>query len=133
MGSVSASGPSLRSRPDRVYKRTAKEAIQGVTSRTKATYYARGLNGEIDPTEELSVDCDDDRAGRHEDGAQRRRHDKSHRRQDSHGERDHDNVVLVVFNLAGLPYPAAYDNFLIVFGFLFNGLIVWYASTWVPA
>jgi hypothetical protein len=42
-------------------------------------------------------------------------------------------IFLVVFNLAGLPYPAVYDNFLIVFGFLFNGLIVWYAWTWVPA
>jgi len=39
-------------------------------------------------------------------------------------------IFLVVFNLVGLPYPAAYDNFLIVFGFLFNGLIVWYAWTW---
>ena len=42
-------------------------------------------------------------------------------------------IFLVVFNLVGLPYPSAYDNFLIVFGFLFNGLIVWYAWTWVPA
>jgi len=42
-------------------------------------------------------------------------------------------IFLVLFNLAGLPYPAVYDNFLIVFGFLFNGLIVWYAWTWVPA
>jgi hypothetical protein len=39
--------------------------------------------------------------------------------------------LLVVFNLAGLPYPSAYDNFLIFFGFVFNGLIVWYAWTWV--
>jgi hypothetical protein len=38
---------------------------------------------------------------------------------------------LVVFNLAGLPYPSAYDNFLIVFGFTFNGLIVWNAWRWV--
>ncbi len=42
-------------------------------------------------------------------------------------------IFLVVFNLIGLPYPSAYDNFLIVFGFLFNGLIVWSAWTWVPA
>lgn len=40
-------------------------------------------------------------------------------------------LFLVVFNLAGLPYPGAYDNFLIVVGFVFNGLIVWYAWTWV--
>ncbi len=42
-------------------------------------------------------------------------------------------VFLVLFNLVGLPYKGLYDNFLIVFGFLFNGLIVWYAWTWVPA
>jgi hypothetical protein len=41
-------------------------------------------------------------------------------------------VLLVLFNLAGLPYPGAYDNFLIVVGFVFNGLIVWYAWTWTP-
>ena len=40
-------------------------------------------------------------------------------------------ILLVVFNLAGLPYPSVYDNFLIFFGFVFNGLIVWYAWTWV--
>lgn len=40
-------------------------------------------------------------------------------------------VFLVLFNLVGLPYPSAYDNFLIVFGFVFNGLIVWYAWRWV--
>ena len=39
-------------------------------------------------------------------------------------------ILLVVFNLAGLPYPSIYDNFLIFFGFVFNGLIVWYAWTW---
>ncbi len=37
---------------------------------------------------------------------------------------------LVVFNLFGLPYPSAFDNFLIVVGFVFNGLIIWYAWTW---
>ena len=41
-------------------------------------------------------------------------------------------VFLVLFNLAGLPYEGLYDNFLIVFGFVFNGLIIWYAWTWVP-
>ncbi len=40
-------------------------------------------------------------------------------------------VLLVVFNLFGLPYAGLYDNFLIFFGFIFNGLIVWYAWTWV--
>lgn len=42
-------------------------------------------------------------------------------------------VFLVLFNLAGLPYDGLYDNFLIFFGFVFNGFIVWYAWTWVPA
>lgn len=37
---------------------------------------------------------------------------------------------LVVFNIFGLPYPSAYDNFLILVGFVFNGLIIWYAWTW---
>jgi hypothetical protein len=39
-------------------------------------------------------------------------------------------VFLVLFNLAGLPYPGLYDNFLIVVSFVFNTLIVWYAWTW---
>lgn len=39
-------------------------------------------------------------------------------------------VFLVLFNLAGLPYAGLYDNFLIAVGFIFNGLIVWYAWTW---
>ena len=43
-------------------------------------------------------------------------------------------VALVVFNLVGLPYPGAYDNFLIVVSLVFCALIVWYAWTWkVPA
>lgn len=37
---------------------------------------------------------------------------------------------LVLFNLAGLPYPSLYDNFLIGVGFVFNGLTIWYAWTW---
>ncbi len=37
---------------------------------------------------------------------------------------------LVVFNIAGLPYPGLYDNFLIFVGFVFNGLTIWYAWTW---
>lgn len=39
-------------------------------------------------------------------------------------------AFLVVFNIAGLPYPGLYDNFLIVVGFGFNALIIWYAWTW---
>lgn len=39
-------------------------------------------------------------------------------------------VFLVLFNLVGLPYPGVYDSFLIVVGFVFNGLTVWYAWTW---
>jgi len=44
------------------------------------------------------------------------------------------NVVaaafLVVFNLVGLPYKSVFDNFLIAVGFVFTGLIAWYAWTW---
>jgi hypothetical protein len=42
-------------------------------------------------------------------------------------------VIVVVFNLAGLPYVGMYDNFLIIVSFVFNALIVWYAWTWVSA
>lgn len=40
-------------------------------------------------------------------------------------------VLVVVFNLVGLPYPGLYDNFLILVSFVFNALIAWYAWTWV--
>jgi hypothetical protein len=40
-------------------------------------------------------------------------------------------VVVVVFNLAGLPYVGMYDNFLILVSIVFNVLIAWYAWTWV--
>ncbi len=40
-------------------------------------------------------------------------------------------ILVVVFNLFGLPYPGAYDNFLIIVSFVFNALIVWYAWKWV--
>ncbi len=45
------------------------------------------------------------------------------------------NVILAVFffvfNAIGLPtYPSLYDQFLIVVGFVFNGLTVWYAWHW---
>ncbi|MFL7891623.1 MAG: DUF6326 family protein [Anaerolineales bacterium] len=40
-------------------------------------------------------------------------------------------IFWVVFNLVGLPYKGAYDNFLIVVSLVFNALIVWYAWKWV--
>jgi hypothetical protein len=43
-------------------------------------------------------------------------------------------VFSVLFNLAGLPYEGAYDNFLIGVSIVFCGLIFWYAWTWpVPS
>jgi len=42
-------------------------------------------------------------------------------------------VLAVLFNLAGLPYDGTYDNFLIAVGFVFNGLVIWYAWTWTSA
>jgi hypothetical protein len=38
---------------------------------------------------------------------------------------------LIVFNLIGLPYKGAYDNFLIAVSIVFKGLILWYAWKWV--
>ncbi len=40
-------------------------------------------------------------------------------------------IVVVVFNLLGLPYKGAYDNFLIAVSFVFNALTIWYAWKWV--
>ncbi len=40
-------------------------------------------------------------------------------------------VVVVVFNLIGLPYKGAYDNFLIIVSLGFNALTIWYAWNWV--
>jgi hypothetical protein len=40
-------------------------------------------------------------------------------------------ILFVVFNLFGLPYPGAYDNFLILVSFVVNALTVWYAWKWV--
>jgi hypothetical protein len=40
-------------------------------------------------------------------------------------------IFVVVFNLFGLPYTGAYDNFLIIVSFVFNALIVWFAWQWV--
>jgi hypothetical protein len=39
-------------------------------------------------------------------------------------------LILVAFNLFGLPYKGAYDNFLIIVSFVFNALTVWYAWNW---
>jgi putative exporter of polyketide antibiotics len=40
-------------------------------------------------------------------------------------------IFVVLFNLFGLPYKGAYDNFLIGVSFVFNALTVWYAWKWV--
>jgi hypothetical protein len=40
-------------------------------------------------------------------------------------------ILVVIFNIFGLPYPGAYDNFLIIVSFVFNALTVWYAWQWV--
>ncbi len=40
-------------------------------------------------------------------------------------------IFLVVLNLFGLPYPGAYDNFLIIVSFVFNAMTVWYAWRWM--
>jgi hypothetical protein len=40
-------------------------------------------------------------------------------------------IIVLVFNLVGLPYPGAYDNFLLIVSFVFNALTVWYAWKWV--
>ena len=42
-------------------------------------------------------------------------------------------IFMVLFNLVGLPYPTLVDNVLIVFSFVFNALIIWYAWTWSEA
>jgi len=40
-------------------------------------------------------------------------------------------IFLVIFNLAGLPYKGAYDNFLIFVSLVFKALVVWYAWKWM--
>ena len=40
-------------------------------------------------------------------------------------------ILVVIFNLVGLPYKGAYDNFLIAVSFVFKALTVWYAWKWV--
>lgn len=40
-------------------------------------------------------------------------------------------ISVVLFNIVALPYPGAYDNFLILVSFLFNALTIWHAWQWV--
>jgi len=40
-------------------------------------------------------------------------------------------ILVVIFNLFGLPYKGAYDNFLIIVSFVWNALTIWYAWKWV--
>lgn len=40
-------------------------------------------------------------------------------------------ILVVIFNLLGLPYKGAYDNFLIGVSFVWNGLTLWYAWKWI--
>ena len=40
-------------------------------------------------------------------------------------------ILVIIFNIAGLPYEGAYDNFLIGVSFVFNALVIWYAWQWV--
>lgn len=39
-------------------------------------------------------------------------------------------ALWILFNVVGLPYKGAYDNFLIGVSFIICSLIVWYAWTW---
>jgi hypothetical protein len=39
-------------------------------------------------------------------------------------------VAIALFNIVGMPYPGAYDNFLIVVGLGLNALIAWHAWSW---
>ncbi|UCH59609.1 MAG: hypothetical protein JSV61_15520 [Anaerolineales bacterium] len=39
-------------------------------------------------------------------------------------------VFFILFNLIGLPYPGAYDNFLLIVSFGFNLLTIWFAWKW---
>jgi hypothetical protein len=42
-------------------------------------------------------------------------------------------VIVILFNIAGLPYEGSYDNFLIGVSFVFNALAIYYAWTWKVA
>ena len=39
-------------------------------------------------------------------------------------------IIVVIFNLIGLPYKGLYDNFLIIVSLVFNALVLWYAWQW---
>lgn len=39
-------------------------------------------------------------------------------------------ILVVLFNIAGLPYKGGYDNFLIGVSLVFNALTLWYAWGW---
>jgi hypothetical protein len=39
-------------------------------------------------------------------------------------------VLMILFNLVGLPYKGAYDNFLILVSIVLKGLTIWYAWQW---
>ena len=39
-------------------------------------------------------------------------------------------AFLILFNLAGLPYEGAYDNYLIGVSIVFNLVVIYYAWTW---
>ena len=40
-------------------------------------------------------------------------------------------IIWVLFNIAGLPYASAFDNFLIAVSFVVNALTLWTAWNWV--
>ena len=40
-------------------------------------------------------------------------------------------AFLILFNLVGLPYKGAYDNFLILVSIAFKALNIWYAWKWL--
>jgi hypothetical protein len=39
-------------------------------------------------------------------------------------------ILVLLFNIAGLPYKGAYSNFQIAVSFVFNALTTWYAWSW---
>ena len=40
-------------------------------------------------------------------------------------------IFVILFNIVGLPYKGAYDNFLIAVSIVLNGLTIWYAWQWM--
>lgn len=41
------------------------------------------------------------------------------------------SIALIIFNVVGLPYKGAYDNFLIGVSFVWNLLVIWFSWNWV--